>query len=95
MELEEVRYGQNWSVQFNSYKQSRQLNRPERMDIYNALHTGGVLNSAYDGDVAIRGYFFDSPARNDVNAGCHNMEQAMGCIRIWAAPVALSATGST
>ena len=56
------------------------------MDLYNALPTGGTLNSAYDGDVATCEYFFDSPSGNDVNALCHNTEQAMGCIRIWMPP---------
>lgn len=83
VELEQVRYGQNWSVQFNSYKPSRPLNPPERMDIYNALPTGGALNPAYNGDVATCAHFFDSPSGNDVGTGYHNTEQAMGCIRIW------------
>ena len=55
--LEDVRYGQNWSVQFQSYKPSRQLNPPERMDLYNALPTGGAVNLAYDSDVATCEYF--------------------------------------
>lgn len=56
------------------------------MDIYNALPMGGALNPAYNGDVATCEYFFDSPSGNDVNALCHNTEQAMGCIRIWMPP---------
>ena len=85
-ELYRVLYGQNWSVQFKSYKPSRQLKPEERMDLYNALPQGGALDAAYNGDVATCEYFFDSPSGNDVNALCHNTYQAMGCMKIWMPP---------
>ena len=88
MKLKAVPYGEPWSVQFRSFKPSRQLNPPERMDFFNALPTGGTLNSNYNGHPEITcKYFFDSPSENDANAGCHNTEQAMGCIKIWLPPL--------
>ena len=85
--LHAVPYGEPWSVQFNSFKPSRQLNPPERMDLFNALPEGGKLNSNYNGHPEITcKYFFDSPSENDVNTGCHNTIQAMGCMKVWLPP---------
>ena len=84
--LEKVRYGQNVSFQYTSFSLSRQLHGDERIDMFDALPSGGLVNTAYDGDVVTCSYYRYTVGGSYGYKGCHTLDEPLGCMEVFIPP---------
>ena len=80
-------YGMNYSTQFKSYGLSRDLLEEEELDFMDVLPGGGALNTIYDGLQVTYSFVISMAEDNARNAGCHEMNEPMGCFRLWIPPL--------
>ncbi len=79
----QVQYAQNFSTQFNSYHLSRDLQAWERLDLLDATPGGGTMDLYFDADFVTCSYVLESPKLEATKAGCHNVDQPLGCLRVY------------
>ena len=77
-----MRYGLNVSFQDTSVSLSRQLNGDERIDISDALPAGGLLDTAYDGDVVTCSYYRNTVGGSYGHKGCHILDDPPRCMKV-------------
>ena len=77
-----VQYAMNFSTQFNSYHLSRDLQYWERLDLLDATPGGGTMDLNFDADLVTCSYVLESPVIAGTKAGCHTIDQPLGCLRV-------------
>ena len=77
----------NYSTQFKSYGLSRDLLEEEELDFMDVLPGGGAFNTIYDGLQVTCSFVISMAEDNARKAGCHEMNEPMGCFRLWIHPL--------